>query len=86
MISTESIDKAKHRASAAGKTAAKKGTSSKKRKNTKKARYCWWALPAVCLAVVIIAACALFGLNEYESYGEFRQMKAEVLNRCRGRP
>ena len=80
MISTETVDKTKHRASAARKTAAVKSSGAKKRKKTKKNQYCWWALPAACLAVVIIAACALFGLNEYESYGEFRQMKAEVLN------
>ena len=80
MISTESVDKTKNLPAAARKTAAKKGVSAKKRKKAKKAQYCWWALPTVCLAVVIIAACALFGLNEYESYGEFRQMKAEVLN------
>ena len=81
MISTESADKTKYRAPSAKKAGtAKKRISAKKRAAAKKKPYCWWALPLVCLALVIIAACALFCLNEYEAYGEFRQMKTEVLN------
>ena len=79
MTSAESVNKTKY--PAAKKTAAvKKRAPAKKRAAAKRSAYCWWALPAVCLALVIIIACALFCLNEYESYGEFRLMKAEVLN------
>ena len=79
MTSSQSINKTASRAASKKRTSAKK-TASSQRSAAQKSQYCWWALPAVCLAAVVIAFCLLFGLGEYSSYSDFRLMKTEALN------
>ena len=68
----------------AKKSAGKAHHASKAKKRTRAAKkaYCWWAMPAILLSLIIIGCAALVGVKEIGNYENFCFMKASVENQC----